>query len=352
MPYNYEGDNRMKKKLALTLVACAALSAAAAAQTAAARPDATTSLTVYSGREERLVKPLFDRFTKDTGIALNVRYGSSAEMAATILEEGRNSRADVFFAQEAGLLGFVARDSMLKVLPQRTLDKVPARFRAPGKRWVGTSGRARVIAYNTNELTKAQLPRSIWELTKPQWNGKVGLPPTNASFQAFVAVMRIKHGEDRTRDWLLGLKANGVRFYGSNTQVVQAVGRNEIQIGLVNHYYLHNIRVQTPNIPVENAFLGAGDPGALVNCAGVGIVETTKKAAAAQRLVDFLLSPWAQRFIARGPGAAEYPLIRGVRPRPGLPQLGQIKGPEINLGRLGRDLPPAVRLLNEVGYTT
>ena len=149
----------MKKMLALTLVACAALSAAAAAQTAAARPDATTSLTVYSGREERLVKPLFDRFTKDTGIALNVRYGSSAEMAATILEEGRNSRADVFFAQEAGLLGFVARDSMLKVLPQRTLDKVPARFRAPGKRWVGTSGRARVIAYNTNELTKAQLPQ-------------------------------------------------------------------------------------------------------------------------------------------------------------------------------------------------
>ena len=257
----------------------------------------------------------------------------------------------MFFAQEAGLLGFVAREGLLKELPQRTLDRVPARFRAPGKRWVGTSGRARVIAYNTNELTKAQVPKTIWELTKPQWKGKIGLPPTNASFQAFVAVMRIKHGEDRTRDWLLGLKENDVRFYGNNTQVVQAVGRGEVLVGLVNHYYLHNIRVQTPNIPVENAFLGKGDPGALVNSAGVGIVSSTKKTAAAQRLVDFLLSSWAQRFIARGPGAAEYPLIRGVRPRPGLPQLGAIKGPEINLGRLGRDLPPAVRLLNEVGYT-
>jgi len=340
----------MKKLLALALVACAALVAAAAAQTATARADATTSLTIYSGREERLVKPLFDRFTKETGIALSVRYGSSAEMAATILEEGQDSRADVFFAQEAGLLGFVARESLLKVLPQQTLNRVPARFRAPGKRWVGTSGRARVIAYNTNELTTAQLPRTIWDLTKPQWKGKVGLPPTNASFQAFVAVMRIKHGEDRTRDWLLGLKANDVRFYGNNTQVVQAAGSGEILLGLVNHYYLHNLRVQTPNIPVENAFLGQGDPGALVNCAGVGIVSSSKKSAAAQRFVDFLLSPWAQRFIARGPGGAEYPLIRGVRPRPGLPQLGAIKGPEINLGRLGRDLPPAVRLLNEVGY--
>jgi iron(III) transport system substrate-binding protein len=341
----------MRKLLALASIACAALAASAAAQTATTGVDATTSLTIYSGREERLVKPLFDRFTKDTGIALNVRYGSSAEMAATILEEGDSGRADVFFAQEAGLLGFVAREGLLKVLPQRTLDRVPARFRAPGKRWVGTSGRARVIAYNTNELTKAQVPKTIWELTKPQWKGKIGLPPTNASFQAFVAVMRIKHGEDRTRDWLLGLKENDVRFYGNNTQVVQAVGRGEVLVGLVNHYYLHNIRVQTPNIPVENAFLGKGDPGALVNSAGVGIVSSTKKTAAAQRLVDFLLSPWAQRFIARGPGAAEYPLIRGVRPRPGLPQLGAIKGPEVNLGRLGRDLPPAVRLLNEGGYT-
>ncbi|MCP9485082.1 MAG: iron ABC transporter substrate-binding protein [Gaiellaceae bacterium MAG52_C11] len=340
----------MKKLIMLLLVALAALGAAAAAQTATSRSEATT-LTIYSGREERLVKPLFEQFTKQTGIELQVRYGSSSEMAATILEEGRNSRADVFFSQEAGLLGFVAREGLLKVLPASTLARVPARFRAPGKRWVGTSGRARVIAYNTSELTRAQVPKTIWELTKPQWKGKIGLPPTNASFQAFVAVMRITSGEDRTRDWLLGLKANDVRFYGNNTQVVQAVGRGEVQLGLVNHYYLHNIRVQTPTIPVENAFLGKGDPGALVNCAGVGIVSSTKNSAAAQRFVDFLLSPFAQRFIARGPGAAEYPLVRGVRPRPGLPPLGEIKGPEINLGRLGRDLPPAIRLLNEVGYT-
>jgi iron(III) transport system substrate-binding protein len=318
---------------------------------ASAADSATTTLTIYSGREERLVKPLFDRFTRDTGIQLQVRYGSSAQLAATLLEEGSRSPADVYFSQESGLLGLVAREGTLKVLPAATLAKVPVRFRAPGKRWVGTSGRARVIAYNTNELTRAQLPKTIWELTKPTWRGKIGIAPTNASFQAFVAVMRIVHGEDRTRDWLHGVKANQPTFYTGNTQVVQAVARGEVQVGLVNHYYLHNLRVQTPTMPVENHFLGKGDPGALVNAAGVGILASSGKQAAAQRFVDFLLSPWAQRFIARGPGGAEYPLVRGVTPRPGLPKLGEIKGPAINLGRLGRDLPPAVRLLNETGYT-
>jgi iron(III) transport system substrate-binding protein len=333
----------------LTVIAVALL--AATAVSAGISTTAATTLTVYSGRDQAFVQPLFDRFTKDTGIALEVRYGSSAQLAATILEEGSRSPADVFFSQESGLLGLVARDGLLRVLPPATLAKVPARFRAPGKRWVGTSARARVIAYNTTALTRAQLPNTIWDLTKPAWKGRIGIAPTNASFQAFVAAMRVVHGEDRTRDWLLGVKANAPKFYSGNTQVVQAVARGEVVLGLVNHYYLHNLRVQTPTMPVENLFLGKGDPGALVNCAGVGILSSSDQVGAARRFVDFLLSPWAQRFIARGPGGAEYPLIAGVRPRPGLPRLGEIAGPDINLGRLGRELPPAVRLLNETGFT-
>ena len=339
---------RLKRLAALAALLVVGVGGAAVVSGADA---ASTTLTVYSGRDERFVKPLFDRFTQQTGIQLEVRYGTSGQLAATILEEGSRSPADVFFSQESGLLGLVAREGLLRVLPEATLAKVSARFRAPGRRWVGTSGRARVIAYNTTALTSAQLPKSIWELTKPTWQGKIGIAPTNASFQAFIAAMRVVHCEDRTRDWLLGVKANRPTFYTGNTQVVQAVARGEVQLGLVNHYYLYNLRVQTPTMPVENQFLPKGDPGALVNCAGVGILSSSRKRVAAQRFVDFLLSPWAQRFIARGPGGAEYPLVRGVKPRPGLPQLGAIQGPTINLGRLGRDLPPAVRLLNETGYT-
>ena len=336
------------------LMALAALIATALAATTAGygstKAEATT-LTIYSGRDQAFVKPLFDRFTQQTGIALNVRYGNSAQLAATILEEGDRSPADVFFSQESGLLGLVARQGLLQVLPASTLNKVSERFRAPGKRWVGTSARARVIAYNTSALQKSQLPKTIWELTKPAWKGKIGVAPTNASFQAFVAAMRVVHGEDRTRDWLHGVKANGPRFYSGNSQVVQGVSRGEVTLGLVNHYYLHNLRVQTPSMPVENHFLRRGDPGALVNCAGAGVLSSSDNPATARRFIDFLLSPWAQRFIARGPGGAEYPLIAGVRPRPGLPKLGEIAGPQINLGRLGRELPPAVRLLNETGFT-
>jgi iron(III) transport system substrate-binding protein len=207
-----------------------------------------------------------------------------------------------------------------------------------------------VIAYNTDALAAPQLPTSTWQLTRPKWKGKVGIAPSNGSFQAFLGAMIHVYGEDRARDWLRGLDDNDVRLYPNNTAVVQAVGRREVELGLVNHYYLHNLLAETPTLPVRNHFLDGADPGALVLAAGVGIVSTTKNGGAAQQFVDFLLSRWAQRFIARGPGAAEYPVVKGVLPRPGLPALGTLEGPRYNLGRLSVDLPRAVVLLLETGY--
>jgi len=330
--------------LAATAAALAVLAGAGTA------PAQTTSLTVYSGRDEALVKPLMERFTKEAGIELKVRYASSTSLATALVEEGQDSPADVFWATEPGTLGLVAARGLLKRLPSSTIGKVPTRFSTRSRRWVGTSARSRVLVYNANSLTSSQLPKSVWELTNPKWKGKIGLPPTNGSFQAFIAATTYLHGEDRVRDWLRGLEDNDVRFYPSNTTTVQAVARGDVQVGLVNHYYLYNLLADNPNLPVKNHWFRAGDPGSLVLAAGVGITSATSKGAAAQRFVDFLHSKWAQRFIARGPGAAEYPLIKGVSPRPGLPALSEIKGPKYNLGRLSADLQPAVRLLLEVGY--
>ena len=139
---------------------------------------ASDALTVYSGREEELVAPLFDRFEQETGIAVEVRYADSAELAATIAEEGENSPADVFFAQDPGSLGAV--EEQLAELPRAVLERVDAKFRDAGGRWVGTSGRARVLVYNTDELSEDDVPDSVFDLTDPKWKGKVGLPPTNA----------------------------------------------------------------------------------------------------------------------------------------------------------------------------
>ena len=334
---------KLAAALAATLAALTLVGAAATAPTA-------TSLTIYSGRDERLVKPILDRFTKETGIELNVRYGSSTSLATTLIEEGGRSPADVFWATEPGTLGLLAGRQLLRRIPQSTFGKVPARFSTPSRRWVGTSARSRVLVYNTRELTAGQLPKSIWELTNPRWKGKLAVAPTNGSFQAFVGATTFLHGENRVRDWLRGLKDNDVKFLASNTAIVEAVGRGDVQLGLVNHYYLYNVLASSPGLPIRNHWLRAGDPGALVLAAGVGVVSATEKGAAAERFVTFLLSRWAQRFIARGPGAAEYPLIKGMWPRPGLPQLEKLKGPKYNLGRLAVDLPTAVRLLLEQGY--
>ena len=338
----------MKKVSVIALAAVvAALSLAAAAATA---PGQATSLTVYSGREQPLVKPIMERFTKETGIQLHVRYASSTGLATALVEEGRNSPADVYWSQEPGTLGLVGARGLLARLPQATIGKVPSRFTTPSRRWVGTSGRSRVLVYNTDELRANELPASVWGLTNSSWKGKIGVAPTNASFQAFLGATINLFGEARVRTWLEGLQANDVRFYPNNTTVVQAVGRGDVSVGLVNHYYLYNLLATTPELPVRNHWFRDGDPGNLVLAAGVGIVASTQKAAAAQRFVDFLLSKSGQRLIARGPGAAEYPLVKGVPRRPGLRPLSSIKGPRYNLGRLSADLTPAVRLLLEEGY--
>ena len=340
----------VKKPTGIALVLGVTVLALVLAAGAASAPAQTTSLTIYSGREERLVKPIMDRFTKETGIQLNVRYASSAALATALVEEGRNSPADVYWSQEPGTLGLVAARGLLARLPQATVGKVPSRFSTRSRRWVGTSGRSRVLVYNTNELRTSELPASVWGLTNARWKGKIGIAPTNASFQAFLGATIHLYGEERVRAWLRGLEENDVRFYPNNTTVVQAVGRGDVEVGLVNHYYLYNLLAETPDLPVRNHWFRNGDPGNLVLAAGVGIVSATKKTGAAQRFVDFLLSKTGQRMIARGPGAAEYPLVKGVPRRPGLPPLEAITGPKYNLGRLAADLAPAVRMLLEEGF--
>jgi iron(III) transport system substrate-binding protein len=309
-------------------------------------------LTVYSGREEELVEPLLQQFEEESGIDLEVRYGDSAELAATIAEEGDNSPADVFFAQDPGSLGAVAEEDLLAELPGDALERVDERYRDPEGRWVGTSGRVRVIAYNTDELSEEEVPDSVLDLTEPKWKGKIGFPPTNASFQAFVTALRLSAGEEQAREWLEGIKANDPKLYEKNTPVVEAVAAGEIEVGLVNHYYLYLVKEENPDAPVANHFLNGDDPGALVSVAGVGIVEGTDNEDGARELVDFLLSEQGQRFYVDEAEEAEYPLIEGVEPKEGLPPLSSIRGPDLDLAEFGPELEQTLELLNEVGFTT
>jgi iron(III) transport system substrate-binding protein len=335
------------KRLALVLLFVAALAGCGGDD-----EGASDTLTVYSGREEELVEPLFERFEEETGIEVEVRYGDSAELAATIAEEGDNSPADVFFAQDPGSLGAV--EGQLAELPEDVLTRVDGRFRDADGHWVGTSGRARVIVYNTDELTAAEVPDSVFELTDPKWKGKIGLPPTNASFQAFVTAMRLDEGDARTREWLEALKANDPKFYEKNTPTVEAVASGEIQLGLVNHYYLYLVKEEQPDAPIANKYLPGVDPGALVSVAGAGILDGAEHSDAAERFVEFLLADAQQRFYTEEAAEAEIPLVEGIAPREGVPTLDELsgRGPKVDLSSFGPELDKTLQLLNETGYTS
>jgi iron(III) transport system substrate-binding protein len=310
------------------------------------------TLTVYSGREEELVGPLLEQFEQSSGATLEVRYGDSAELAATIAEEGENSPADVFFAQDPGSLGALEGEDLLAELPKELLERVPERFRDPDGRWTGTSGRVRVIAYNTEALSEAEVPDSVFDLTDPKWKGKIGFPPTNASFQAFVTAMRLSTGEERTREWLQGFAANDPKTYEKNTPVVEAAAAGEIELGLVNHYYLYLVKEEQPDAPVANHFLEPDDPGALVSVAGAGIIEGTGDEELAREFVEYLLSDEGQRFYSEEAEEAEYPLVDGIEPKEGLPSLDKLDGPDVELDAFGPELEKTLELLREVGFTT
>jgi iron(III) transport system substrate-binding protein len=315
--------------------------------TAEALSPGEGALVVYSGRSEELVGPVFEQFEERSGIDVQVRYGDTAELAATILEEGENSPADLFFAQDPGALGALDDEGRLTELPQEILDRVPARMRADDGDWVGISGRARVVAYNTDELSEGDLPDSILDFTDPEWEGRIGWAPTNGSFQAFVTALRELEGEDGAREWLEGVQANDPFAYPDNLTAVEGVASGEVDVAFVNHYYLYQVREERGGeVPVRNYYLQNGDPGALVLAAGAGVLDSAQNPRAAESFLEFALSREAQQYFADE--TLEYPLVEGVEIDEELVPLDDIQSPEIDLSNLD-DLQGTLELLRETG---
>jgi iron(III) transport system substrate-binding protein len=307
-----------------------------------------SALVVYSGRSEALVADLLADFTAETGIEVSVRYGGTAELAAQILEEGDRSPAEVFFSQDAGALEALAAEGALTPLPAATTALVPEAYRSVEDLWVGTSGRARVLLYNSDLVPAADVPTSVLELTDPRWKGQVGIAPTNASFQTFVTAMRVTLGEEATQEWLEGMVANDVQIYDNNVAIRDAVDSGQISLGLANHYYWYEkaAEVGGENLAVQNMFLAAGDVGSFVNVAGAAVLPAGADDPAAQEFIDYLLSPAAQKYFAET--TYEYPLVAGVAAADGLPALADLKGPEINLADLA-DLDGTQQALQDAG---
>jgi len=311
--------------------------------TAPTRP----ALTVYSGRSEALTQPLIEQFERESGLSVDVRYGGSAQLAATILEEGGDSPADVYYGQDAGALGALAREERLRTLDTSVLDHVAPRFRARDGRWIGTSGRVRVLAYHTDRVSESELPDELEGLTEQRFQGRVGWAPTNGSFQAFVTAIRVLDGDDHARAWLEAMVQNGTKSYRDNTPLFEALLNGEIDVGLTNHYYLFRFLKESPQeLDVKNYSPRAGGAGALVNIAGAGVVDSTRNPEAAQEFIDFLLSKQAQTYFANE--TFEYPLVDGIAVGPLLQPISDIPSPDIDLSALD-DLEGTLTLLEQVG---
>lgn len=302
-------------------------------------------LTIYSGRSEELVGPLFAQFTEQTGIAVEARYGDTAELAAQLIEEGDASPAQVYFAQDAGALGAVDAAGLFVPLPASVATIVPEAYRAPNGDWTGVTGRARVIAYDPEQVPAAEVPQSVFDLTDPKWRGQVAIAPTNASFQAFVTAMRVSQGDDVTKQWLEGLVANDVQTYEKNGLILDAVDTGQAQLGLINHYYWYEkaAEVGADAMRAQIAFTKPDDPGSLVNVAGVGILQDTPNAT---KFVEWLLSPPTQQWFVEN--TWEYPLVPSVAAAEGLPALDTLRGPDVPLAELA-DLPGTLVMLEDVG---
>lgn len=334
--------------LATSLACSAEKKAKTPAETAgvpSAVPAVTPTLTVYSGRSALLVEPLLQAWAASEGVALKLRFDKSTEaLANRLATEGGRSEADLFFAQSAGYLSTLGARGLLRPLPQELLDRLPAGARGPKGHWVATSGRLRVLVYSPERVPAEDLPQTLEELAEPRFKGRIGWAPGNASLQAHVSALRSVWGEEKTRSWLQAMKANNPARYPKNSPQVKAVDLGEIDLGWVNHYYLHKLKARNPALKAANHSFGAGDAGNVMMWAGVGIPSSSDHVELAEKLVAFLLSQEGQSYFTQK--AYEYPVVADT---PLHPDVTMPAGLASNSQAALNDVAASLVLLRELG---
>ncbi len=336
--------------LATSLAACGSDDAGSGAATTVESDGGDGGpLVIYSGRNEELVGPIIEQLEEAVGVPVEVRYASSSELAAQLLEEGDGTDADLFFSQDAGALGALAKADRLEPLGDSVLGLVPEQYQDSEGRWVATSARARVLSYDPAQVPDIESITSIDDILDPVYAGQIGYAPTNASFHAFVTALRVERGEDGAREWLEAFAAQEPEAFEGNDAVLAATDDGQVALGLINHYYWYQ-KVAEEGLDAVDArihFLGSDDPGALVNVAGVGVMAGSDQTEAAGAAVEFLLSDSAQQYFADE--TAEYPVVEGITSTEfELEPLGEAH--QIDLNDLD-SLEETLALLDEVGLT-
>jgi iron(III) transport system substrate-binding protein len=312
---------------------------------------AAEKLTVYSGRAERLIKPVLDEFTSKTSIQVDLLSSGTTELVNRLKAEGDRTPADLFLTNDAGSLEQARAAGILRPLNMREVDRaIPPQFRAPDNAWIGLSGRFWIIVYNKTLVKPSEL-RSLLDLADPKWKGKLAIPNAGSEYlQAGVSVIRASHGDAKTKEFLVGLKDNaGSQVYQKSSQIVEAVAKGQAALGIVNHYYIYRHLAAQPTAPIA-AFMPdqqEGGMGAIMNVAGVGIVKSTKHLESAKLLVEFLVAQAGQKLFADLD--KEYPLHAEIKADPALVERKSFRAAQVPLTKLAELREPTLTLIEQVG---
>lgn len=330
---------------------CAGLLTLLAISAVASIADAAEKLVVYSGRAERLIKPVLDDFQAKTGVQIELLSSGTTELINRLQVEGAKTAADVLITNDAGSLERARELGLLRPLALREVDRaIPAQFRAPDNSWIGLSGRFWIVVYNTKAV-KADSISSLLDLAGPAWKDKIAIPNSGSEYlQAGVSVIKATHGDAKTRDFLAGLKRNaGTRVYGKSSQIVEAVAKGEVPVGIVNHYYVYRHLATDPTAPIAAAMPDQqeGAMGAIMNVAGIGVLKQTPHLESAKLLVEFLVAQAGQKLFADL--NKEYPLHPEVKADPALTPRHSFRAALVPLAKLAELREPTMDMIEEAG---
>ena len=317
---------------------------------AAGSAFAQTPVTVYSARNEPLIKPLFDRFTAETGIPVRVLTDKEGALLARLKAEGANTPADVLITVDAGNLWQASNEGLLKPIQSPLLNaNVPAHLRDTKGEWFGLSVRARTIVFNPKTVKRNELS-TYEDLANPKWKGKLCLRTSKKVYnQSLVAMLIEQHGEAKTEAMVRGWVSNlATDVFADDTALLKAIAAGQCQVGIANTYYLGRLIDQDKTFPVEIFWANQNAGGTHVNISGAGVTRHTKNEARAVKLIEFLSSESAQKIY--GDQDLEYPVNPRVKPDSIIKAWGEFKPNLINVAKAGELQAAATRLMDRAGY--
>ena len=331
---------QLKSLLSGAFIALASLSAIASADT----------VTVYSARNEQLLKPLLDRYSKETGTEIRLMTANEGALLARLNAEGASTPADVLITVDAGNLWLAAQQGQLRPLNSTVLQKnIPAHLRDPDNQWFGLSVRARTIVYSKSAVRPAELS-SYEDLAQPKWKGKLCLRTSKKVYnQSLIAMMITEIGEAKTEEIVRGWVANlATTPFPDDTSLLKAIAAGQCQVGIVNTYYLGRLLVKEPDLPVGLFWANQSGGGTHVNVSGAGITKHAKNPAGAQKLIEYLSMEAAQSFYVDED--LEFPANPKVKPNSIIKEWGSFKPNLLNVAKAGELQATATKLMDRAGY--